>query len=267
MEIYTNNLKNREFDKEGPQNFCSERATIADRQGASENKNYEANPTQSKPDSSSCLCIALYVHGVAGRMGRTIAALVENDSLLSLQNNLETADVAIDFSSHEALADLLKKCVELKKPVVVGTTGHSPENIQLLQEMSKQIPIIFSPNFSLGMAVTLEAAKQIAQQLKGLCQIEIIEAHSHTKKDKPSGTALKLAQTVSEKEIPIHSIRAGDIIGDHTVVFVLAGERIELKHQAESREVFARGALLAAKFLKTKPPGLYSVKDLFNEAR
>ncbi len=207
----------------------------------------------------------LYVHGVAGRMGRTITTLVENDCSLSLQNNLETADVAIDFSSHEALADLLKQCVQLKKPIVVGTTGHSPENMQILQEISKQIPILFSPNFSLGIAVTLEAAKQIAQQLKGLCQIEIIEAHHQAKKDKPSGTALKLAQAVSDKEIPIHSIRAGDIIGDHTVVFVLAGERIELKHQAQSREAFASGALLAAKFLKTKPPGLYSVKDLFNE--
>jgi 4-hydroxy-tetrahydrodipicolinate reductase len=212
----------------------------------------------------------LYVHGVAGRMGRTITALVENDKELSLQNNLETADVAIDFSSHAALAELLKKCAQLKKPVVVGTTGHSPENMQLLQEMSKQIPILFSPNFSLGMAVTLEAAKLIAQHLKGLCQIEIIEAHHQTKKDKPSGAALKLAQTigaVSDKEIPIHSIRAGDIIGDHTVVFVLAGERIELKHQAQSREVFARGALLAAKFIKKQPPGLYSVKDLFHETR
>lgn len=208
--------------------------------------------------------VSLYVHGVKGRMGRTLTTLVENDSSLSLQNNLETADVAIDFSSHAALAELLQRCGNLKKPVVVGTTGHSPQNMKILQEMSKQIPILFSPNFSLGMAVCLEAAKQIAQQLKGLCQIEIIEAHHQTKKDKPSGAALKLAQAVSDKEIPIHSIRAGDIIGDHTVVFVLAGERIELKHQAQSREVFARGAVLAAKFLKTQPPGLYSIKDLFD---
>jgi 4-hydroxy-tetrahydrodipicolinate reductase len=209
----------------------------------------------------------LYVHGIAGRMGRTITALVESDNSLSLQNNLETADVAIDFSSHAALKDLLQKCAALKKPVVVGTTGHSQENMQILQGISKQIPILFSPNFSFGMAVTLEAAKLMAGKLTGLCQIEIIEAHHHTKKDKPSGAALKLAQAMSDKEIPIHSIRAGDIIGDHTVVFVLAGERIELRHQAQSREVFARGALLAAKFLKTQPPGLYSVKDLFNETR
>jgi len=197
-------------------------------------------------------------------MGRTIAALVENDSLVSLENTLEMADVAIDFSSHAALADLLEKCVRHQKPIVVGTTGHSAENIRLLQEMSKQIPILFSPNFSLGMAVTLEAAELIARQLKGLCQIEIVEAHHQTKKDQPSGAALKLAKAVSDKEIPIHSIRAGDIVGDHMVVFVLAGERIELKHQAQSREVFACGALLAAKFIRNRPPGLYSVKDLFS---
>lgn len=207
---------------------------------------------------------SLYVHGIRGRMGRTIAALVENDSLVSLENTLEMADVAIDFSSHAALADLLEKCVRHQKPIVVGTTGHSAENIRLLQEMSKQIPILFSPNFSLGMAVTLEAAALIARQLKGLCQIEIIEAHHQTKKDQPSGAALKLAKAMSDKEILIHSIRAGDIVGDHTVVFVLAGERIELKHQAQSRDVFARGALLAAKFIRNRPPGLYSVKDLFS---
>jgi len=163
------------------------------------------------------------------------------------------------------LADLLKSCAEHHKPVVVGTTGHSEENMELLQKMSKQIPILFSPNFSLGMAVTLEAAQQISRQLNGLCQIEIVEAHHQTKKDKPSGAALKLAKALcdkGDKEIPIHSIRAGDIIGDHTVVFVMNGERIELKHQAQSREVFARGALLAAQFIKTQPPGLYSVKDL-----
>jgi len=208
---------------------------------------------------------SLYVHGIGGRMGRTIVALVENDTKLSLKNSLETADVAIDFSSHDALADLLKSCAEHHKPVVVGTTGHSEENMELLQKMSKQIPILFSPNFSLGMAVTLEAAQQISRQLNGLCQIEIVEAHHQTKKDKPSGAALKLAKALcdkGDKEIPIHSIRAGDIIGDHTVVFVMNGERIELKHQAQSREVFARGALLAAQFIKTQPPGLYSVKDL-----
>ncbi len=195
-------------------------------------------------------------------MGRTITALVENDNSLSLQNNLEAADVIVDFSSPAALASLLERCTQYTKPIVVGTSGHSPENIEMLQKMSKHIPIIYSPIFSLGVAVCVEAAQLISKHLKGLCQIEIVEAHHQTKKDKPSGTALTLAKAVDQGEIPIHSIRSGDIVGDHTVIFALAGERIELKHQTQSREVFARGALLAAKFIKNKPPGLYSMKDL-----
>ena len=210
--------------------------------------------------------VSLYVHGLGGRMGKAIKSLVENDPALTLKENFEAADIAIDFSSPIALSGLLERCIQHKKPIVVGTTGHSAENIALVQEMSKQIPILFSPNFSLGMATCLEAAEQISRHLKGLCQIEIVEAHHQMKKDQPSGAALALAKA-TQTNPPIHSIRAGDIIGDHTVYFIMAGERIELKHQARSREVFARGALYAAKFLKTMPAGLYSVKDLLYATR
>ena len=96
--------------------------------------------------------VSLYVHGLGGRMGRAIKSLVENDPATTLKENFEAADVAIDFSAPAALSELLKRCVQHKKPVVVGTTGHSSENIALVQEMSQQIPILFSPNFSLGMA-------------------------------------------------------------------------------------------------------------------
>lgn len=200
-------------------------------------------------------------------MGKTVRSLVEADEALSLQNTLENADVAIDFSSPAALPSLLQRCSQHSKPLVIGTTGQSSEDVQAIHEIAQQIPILFSPNFSLGMAVCLETARQMSEKLKGLCQIEIIEAHHRTKKDQPSGAALALAKIVDQGEIPIHSIRAGDIIGDHTVFFVMAGERIELKHQVQSREVFARGALYAAKFLKTQPAGLYSVKDLFYATR
>ncbi len=199
-------------------------------------------------------------------MGKAVKTLVENDRALTLKENFETADVAIDFSAPAALSELLERCALHRKPVVVGTTGHSAENIELVQKISKQIPVLFSPNFSLGMAACLEAAELMARHLKGLCQIEIVEAHHQTKKDQPSGASIALAKAV-KTDAPIHSIRAGDIIGDHTVYFVMAGERIELKHQAQSREVFARGALYAAKFLKTKPAGLYSVKDLLYATR
>ncbi|MBS0648682.1 MAG: 4-hydroxy-tetrahydrodipicolinate reductase [Verrucomicrobia bacterium] len=211
--------------------------------------------------------LSLYVNGIRGRMGKTVRAVVETDPALSLHETLESADVTIDFSAPAALPALLKKCASLCKPLVIGTTGQSPENIHAIHAMSEQIPILFSPNFSLGMAICIETARQISEKLKGLCQIEILEAHHRTKKDKPSGAALALAKAVNQGEVPIHSIRSGDIIGDHTVYFIMAGERIELKHQVQSREVFARGAIYAAKFLKTRPPGLYSVKDLFYATR
>jgi 4-hydroxy-tetrahydrodipicolinate reductase len=211
--------------------------------------------------------VSLYVHGLGGRMGKAIKSLVENDAAVTLQENFEAADVAIDFSAPAALSGILKQCLQYRKPVVVGTTGHSPENVQLVQEISKQIPVLFSANFSLGMAACLEAAEQISLHLKSLCQIEIVEAHHQTKKDKPSGAAFALSKAVNQENVPIHSIRAGDIIGDHTVYFIMAGERIELKHQAQTREVFARGALYAAKFLRDKPAGLYSVKDLLYATR
>jgi 4-hydroxy-tetrahydrodipicolinate reductase len=150
---------------------------------------------------------------------------------------------------------------------VIGTTGHTSESETDLKAASQHIPILFSPNFSLGVAVTLEAAKLIGHQLQGLCQVEIVEVHPQTKKDRPSGTAIALAKAAGSPEAPIHSIRAGDIVGEHTVYFILGGERIELKHHAQSREAFARGALLAAKFLKSKPPGLYNIKDMLNEPR
>jgi 4-hydroxy-tetrahydrodipicolinate reductase len=200
-------------------------------------------------------------------MGRSLTAVIQTDPLTALHENLEAADVALDFSVPAALASLLKQCLDHGKPLVIGTTGHSPENIEAIQKAAEQIPIVFSSVFSLGMAVSIEAVRLISRHLQDLCQVEIIEAHHHTKKDKPSGSALALAKAVEKNNVPIHSIRAGDIVGDHTVLFAMAGERIELKHQVQSREAFARGAVIAAKFLKTQPPGLYSVKDIFYATR
>lgn len=193
-------------------------------------------------------------------MGRLLATLLQDDPALRQSESLNAADVAVDFSSPSALNTLLQECFDQKKPLIVGTTGHTSEQHRALQEMSRHIPILASPNFSIGLAACLEAAELIADRLKGTAHVEVLEAHHITKKDQPSGTALALGKASGAKNI--HSIRAGDIIGDHTVLFVLNGERIELKHQVQSREAFARGALQAAKFLKTKPPGLYTMKDL-----
>ncbi len=201
----------------------------------------------------------IFIQGVTGRMGKAVCAALEKDPSFSL-NTLETADVVIDFSAPTALHDLLARCSQNQKPLVIGTTGHPGDAHEIIAHAAQKIPILFSPNLSLGMAVCIEAARLI-KNLLGPCNIEIIEAHHVHKKDQPSGTALALKKVLGP--IRIHSIRAGDIPGDHTVLFALDGERIELKHQVHSREAFARGALVAAKFLKNKPPGLYSLKDIY----
>lgn len=202
----------------------------------------------------------IYIHGQRGRMGQAVAAVIEKDRDMHLQTTLEIADIAIDFSAPSALHALLERCESHRKPIVIGTTGYSTENEEQLREASKTIPILYSPNFSLGMAATIEAAKLLADRLQGAATIEIVEAHHIHKKDQPSGSALAIKNATGASHI--HSIRAGDIIGDHTVLFILGGERIELRHQVFSREAFARGAIAAARFLKTKPPGLYTIKDL-----
>jgi 4-hydroxy-tetrahydrodipicolinate reductase len=202
---------------------------------------------------------AIYIQGSRGRMGRMLAAVMQEGGL-KVEEKLAEADVAIDFSGPAALKTLLEQCGQLKKPVVIGTTGHTPENEKAMEEMAREIPVFFAPNFSLGMAACVEAAKLMAAQLKGLAHIEIVESHHIHKKDKPSGAAIVLGKATGTANI--HSIRAGDTVGDHTIIFVLPGERIELRHQAYSRAAFAKGALLAAQFIKTKPPGFYTMKDL-----
>jgi len=210
------------------------------------------------------MAIMIYVFGSRGRIGSSLVSLIQSHAGYKTEDQLEKADVAIDFSSPLGTQEILKQVVRLKKPIVIGTTGHSPENQATISLASQEIPILFSPNFSLGMGSCLEAAALLAKQLKNQASIDIIETHHLHKKDRPSGTALLLAQAMKSKEIPIHSLRAGDTLGDHTVIFTLEGERIELKHQVYSRNVFARGALKAAVFLCGQDPGLYSVKDLFS---
>lgn len=208
--------------------------------------------------------IVVHVIGARGRMGSRVVSLARARPEFKIDDETDHFDVAIDFSSHIATQEILKRMVALKKPVVIGTTAHPPENRDAIATASKEIPILFSPNFSLGMAVCIEAVELMAKRLYGFCSIDIVEAHHVHKKDKPSGTALALQQAAGKLDSPIHSIRAGDIIGDHTVIFTCAGERIELKHQVDSRDAFAEGALKAASFLIGKTPGLYSIKDLFS---
>lgn len=188
-------------------------------------------------------------------MGLAVQAVVQNNSAFTLSENSAECDVVIDFSSPSSLPELLK----MKKPLVIGTTGYGAEEKKLVQEASKLIPIFMTPNFSLGMTLLRQMVQGLAEKVDGT--IEIVEAHNQNKKDKPSGSALLIAEEL-DKNVPIHSIRSGDIVGDHTVIFGLDGERLEIKHQVHSRAAFAHGALKAAQFIKSQPPGFYTMKDL-----
>ena len=224
------------------------------------------------------MAITITILGASGKMGTQIHQLALKDPQLhviciarrskspesdhDLMSSLACCDVAIDFTAHEATARHLEAAMQGKKPLVIGTTGHTPEMVRAIEEAAKTIPILFSPNFSFGIALCLEAAARFARALNETCSVEIIETHHIHKKDKPSGTALAFAKAIGQ-EIAIHSIRSGEVIGEHLIIFECGHERIELKHTAHSRDAFAAGALMGAKFLAKQPPGLYSLKDLF----
>lgn len=194
------------------------------------------------------------------------------------------ADVVIDFSSPAALNGLLNFSKSRKIPLVLATTGYSEVQLNTIEEAAKTVPIFRSGNMSLGINLLMELVKRAATVLEDGYDVEIIERHHHRKVDAPSGTAIMLAQAAAEglpyapeyvydrhdvrkarekKEVGISSVRGGTIVGDHTVIFAGRDEVIELSHSAQSREVFASGAVRAAKFLANiETPGLYSMADL-----
>jgi len=194
--------------------------------------------------------------------------------------------VIIDFSSVRSTRANLQKADELKTPIVVGTTGLENADYEFAKKVSVTVPVLMSSNMSLGVNLLFSLTELVAQKLGGAFDIEIIEAHHRFKKDSPSGTArtlgeraaAALGQTYDEsivngrigiasgtrppKEIGMHAVRGGDIVGDHTVLFAGIGERLELRHTAHNRGIFARGAVAAAKWLSEKQPGLYTMKDV-----
>lgn len=202
-----------------------------------------------------------------------------------LEGVIEEADVLIEFSTPSATAGHIKTCVQYKKPTVIGTTGIVDEELEVIKNAASKIPIVFSPNMSVGVNLLFSLVGEVARKLSEDYDVEIIEAHHKFKKDAPSGTAKKLAEIIQDArgkthlkdliygreglvaerkkgQIGIHAIRAGDIVGEHTVVFAGTGERIELTHRAHSRDTFAKGALMAARFIAEKSPGLYSMQDV-----
>jgi 4-hydroxy-tetrahydrodipicolinate reductase len=257
--------------------------------------------------------IRIAIHGAAGRMGKRLVALGAADPALRIVAAIEMpghpqlgqdagllagigsigvtltdaldapADVAIDFSVPQAVEKLLDLCRQRRLPLVVATTGLGQQTADKLKAAAAELPLLYSPNMSLAVNLTMKLCQLAARALKDKdADVEILERHHRFKHDAPSGTALKLGELIAaemgqsvhrhgrhglvgqrpHEEIGYHAIRVGDNPGEHTIVFAMLGEMLELTVRASSRDCYAQGALAAAKFLVGKPPGLYSMADV-----
>lgn len=208
-------------------------------------------------------------------------APLEVSTVDSLEQALKGADVVIDFTTPEVSAVHARLCAEAGVALVVGSTGFSAEAKAQMAEAARKIPLVMSPNMSVGVNLVIELAATLARRLGEDFDVEVVETHHRMKKDAPSGTAMRLADELARalgrgpedirtsrvgqigerphKEIGVQTLRGGDVVGEHTVFFFGDGERVELTHRATSREQFGRGALRAAKWIKGKAPGLYDM--------
>lgn len=250
--------------------------------------------------------IKIILNGCNGKMGQVISRIVSESDKYEIAAGIdintylnnpypvytdfsecsENADVIIDFSHPSSLNGLLSFAKYRKLPAVIATTGLSDEQKKEIENSSKDIPLFFSANMSLGINLITELAKKAAMLLSDTFDIEIIEKHHNQKIDAPSGTALAIAEALTsvmpestkfvydrhssrdkrtKNEIGIHAVRGGTIVGEHEVIFAGLDEVIEIKHSAASKEVFAAGAVKAAEFICKKNPGLYSMTDLIGE--
>ncbi|GKS56875.1 4-hydroxy-tetrahydrodipicolinate reductase [Nitrospira sp.] len=210
-----------------------------------------------------------------------VDVLIEDD----LSAVLDRCDVVIDFSAPASTLANLKAIVSRRRAAVVGTTGFLPAELAQFHELARQVPCVFSPNMSVGVNVLFKVLGEVAHALGDEYDIEVVEAHHRLKKDAPSGTALKIADVLAaamkrdlaevavyarkgmigertRTEIGIQTIRAGDIVGDHTVLFGGPGERVEITHRAHSRDAFAGGAVRAAQWVVGQAPGIYDMQDV-----
>lgn len=219
-----------------------------------------------------------------GRMGKAIAKAVADNPGFAVDQ--DHADVMVDFSAPDALEASLDRAISATVPILIGTTGLQPEHHAKIEEAAKQVAIIHAPNTSLGINLLKQLVEEAASRLGPDWDIEVLEMHHRHKVDAPSGTALMLAQAaakgrgsslqdlgrfdrISEHRhareagtIGFASLRGGSVAGEHMVILATEGERIELGHRADSRIIFARGALAGARFLVGKPAGLYSMRDV-----
>lgn len=201
-----------------------------------------------------------------------------------LADALKDADVVIDFSNPENSLEVARYCGEFAKALVIGSTGINKKQLKQIESVADRIPLMVAPNMAVGVNLLFEITRLTARILEQGYDIEIVEAHHRFKKDAPSGTAMRLKEVLLEElgrpesnviygrqgitgerpqqEIGVHTIRGGDVVGDHTVHFLGDGERIELTHKASSRATFAAGALRAAAFLKNQTPGIFNMRDV-----
>ena len=231
--------------------------------------------------------IRLTLFAPNGRMGKAIAKAVSENPTFAIDQ--EHGDVLIDFSTPDALGSSLDRAVSAGIPILIGTTGLQPEHHAAIEDAAKSVAVIYAPNTSLGINLLRDLVEQAAARLGPDWDIEILEMHHRQKVDAPSGTALMLGKSAAEGRgstlqelsrfdrinehpharepgtIGYASLRGGSVAGEHLVILATDGERIELGHRAESRMIFARGALAAARFLVGKPAGLYSMRDVIGE--
>jgi 4-hydroxy-tetrahydrodipicolinate reductase len=237
----------------------------------------------------------IIITGSKGRMGQTLVSCAKSFRDLQVVGQIDQGDdlsaviaggdVVIDFSLHSATSGIIELCAKNNKAIVIGTTGHSDSEKSQISNHKSQIPMVWASNYSTGVNTLFWLTRKAAEILGPDFDLEVVEMHHRLKKDAPSGTAKTLAEILADvrklqldkaarhgrvgivgertrSEIGIHSVRGGDVVGDHTVIFANTGERVELTHKASSRETFANGALRAALWVVKQKPGLYDMQDV-----
>jgi 4-hydroxy-tetrahydrodipicolinate reductase len=235
------------------------------------------------------------ITGSKGRMGQMLIACAARipgmevvgqvDIGDDLRTVIDKCDAVIDFSFHNATPSVVELCAEKKKAVIIGTTGHSDADKARITACKDKIPMVWASNYSMGVNTLFWLTRKATEILGPTFDLEVVEMHHRMKKDAPSGTATTLVEILADvrqqqlkevlrhgregivgertsTEIGMHSLRGGDVVGDHTVIYAANGERVELTHKASSRETFANGALRASQWVVTQKPGIYSMQDV-----
>lgn len=237
--------------------------------------------------------ITLLINGAKGRMGQAVAVAAQAMNLVvaagvhrgdDLNSAMARCDVVLDFSLPAATQPLIEAAIANRKPIVVGTTGHSAAEKKALLALAGKVPCVWAENYSVGVNLLFVLTRQAAAMLDSDFDVELIETHHRFKKDAPSGTATRLSEIILEErkltadgvrhgrrgitgqrttgELGVHSLRGGDVIGDHTVIFAALGERLELTHKGSARGLFAQGAIRAAQWVVAQKPGVYDMQDV-----